>query len=926
MPANHISPSLVVLSVFLVALIVPVFSRLGGKTMGFIFALVPAAGFCYFAMTAPAVWSGEIWRSRIPWSSELNVHWDMWISPLGLFLALLVTGIGTLIVIYAGGYMDSSPRRAQFFQFLFLFMGAMLGLSVSEHLIIFFVFWELTSIASFLLIGFTHSKLEARKSALDSLLVTGAGGLILLAGILLLGQVGGSYRLEELYENREAILSHSWYPAILLCILAGAFTKSAQFPFHFWLPGAMTAPAPVSAYLHSATMVKAGVFLLALIHPILGSTVLWHDILLGFGTVTMVWGAVVAAVQTDLKRLLAFSTVSALGTLVMLLGIESELAAKAAVIFFTVHALYKGALFMIAGILEKTTGIRNVDELNGLIRQLPVLGVAAVFAAASMSGLPPFIGFIAKELLYEVKLDTPFWGWSLLACGVVANAANIVVALKVGVAPFLAPRKEKALEILKKPSIPLILGPLVLAVASLLLGLFPQTLLGDFVTAMVKQIEVEEVKIKLKLWHGFNLVLLLSLITMLLGALAFAFRHRLAAFARFLGESTRAPAASAVFRRGLSSFLGFAGWLTSVFQSGNLRNYFITILLTFIGLLIWTTTKTSYDFGTFTGSAFRPDVALIVLLIAVSAVALALTRQRFSAILLLGCVGFGISALFALYGAPDLAITQLLVETLTLVLFALAVAGLPDLARLSSAKGTRIVSLVIAVAFGTGISLLTLKALDLEFQQPVSAEMVERSVPDAYGRNVVNVTLVDYRALDTMGEVVVLAIAALGVAAILGSACPPIRDVKFQRSAVLLASARYTAPAMIVISLYLLLRGHNDPGGGFIGGLVGAMSAILTHLANPGRELKFMRLTAPSLIALGIGLAVLSGLPGLFLESSFASALWGPGFHLPIIGKLKLGTPLLFDIGIYLVVIGIVLMLYDTMERWNVSNREQTND
>ena len=915
---DQFSPALLVGAILALTVVAPWVARSSGKGAGALLALVPFSVFGILLSGSAVIWKGTPWRGDLSWAPELGIDWNLWISPVGLLLGLLVSGIGTLIVLYAGSYLEGSPKRSRFFGALFLFMGAMMGLAVTENLVVFFVFWELTSVASYLLIGHYHEKGESRKSALDALLVTGGGDVALLAGVILLGEAGGSYLIGELVANQEVVVAHPLYPAIFICLLIGAVTKSAQVPFHFWLPGAMAAPAPVSAYLHSATMVKAGVFLLALLHPILGGTDLWHFTLMAIGTVTMTWGALVAVVQTDLKRLLAFTTVSALGTLVMLLGIESELAVKAAVVFLVVHALYKGALFMVAGILEKTTGTREVEQLRGLMRSLPILGMAAVMGAASMSGIPPFVGFIAKELLYEVKLEAPIVGWPLLICGFVANAANIIVALKVGVAPFLGTRGP-ATPVKKRADAQLVAGSVVLGCGSLVMGLFPGAILGDALNAVVGQIRAETVMLKLKLWHGLNLVFLLSVLTVGTGVVGYLFRKRLRAWGRIFGAPGRGRwNARDLFRAGLAGLLAGAGKVTSALQSGDLRQYFLAILLTGIGLAGWAFFHTGHTISLTGSSAVRLEVAMAVGLVVTATVLILRARARSTAILGLGCVGFGIAGLFALYGAPDLAITQLLVETLTLVLFALAIHGLPALQRSGFGAGQRWVTTGIAAVVGVGFALLTLKALTLELHEPVSREMAQRSLPEAFGRNVVNVILVDFRALDTLGEIAVLVIAALGVSAMLGR---PNRDrrpgLDEAKSSVLPASARFTAPAMIVFSLYLLLRGHNEPGGGFIGGLVAALAALLTHLASPERSLRLFRLGPEMLASVGLALAVGSGLPGLGTRGSFLAAEWGPEWFVPAVGKVKLGTPLVFDVGVYLVVAAIVLILYQQLQRWH---------
>lgn len=921
MSLQTLLPLMVVLLPVL-GLIAALAPRAGYRLPDGVLALAPGVLFVAMLIGAGPVLAGQVVQSHWPWAVELGLSWDVWVTPLGLLLGLLICGIGTLIVIYAGAYLKGSADRDRFFGVLFLFMAAMLGIAFTENLLVLFIFWELTSIASYMLIGFYHAKTESRKSALDALLITGGGGLALLAGFILLGEIGGTYRISELIAARQSILADPLYPAVLVCVLVGALTKSAQVPFHFWLPGAMAAPAPVSAYLHSATMVKAGVFLLAILHPVLGGTDQWHMSVMSIGALTMTWGALIGAMQTDLKRVLAFSTVSALGTLIMLLGIENTLAAKAAVVFLIVHALYKASLFMVVGVLEKTTGIRDVTELRGLFGAMPLVAVAAALAAASMSGLPPFVGFIAKELLYEVKLQTPIFGISLLICGLIANAANIVVALNAGISPFLK-RSAQPTPIKKKPSWLLALGPLVLGLGSLVAGLFPQSL-GPMVSAAASQIQMQPIEVKLKLWHGFNLVLLLSAATVVLGLIGYTLRRRLWSAGLWLNDDLKLSGQSA-FRQSLSATIRMAGWITRVFPSGDLVRYFLAIGLAIIASLIgaWWTTGYRLEFNS--TSPWRIEALVVCALIIAATLALLRAKSRMLAVLLLGCVGFGISALFAVYGAPDLAITQLLVETLTLVLFSLAIYGLPRLEAPRRATSQRWICGIVAVALGICFFMLTLKAMEVQWDEPIARQIAQRSLSEAHGRNIVNVILVDFRALDTLGEISVLLIAALGVAAMLNRTTARPRAIARQssRSPVLAASARYTAPAMIAMSIYLLLRGHNEPGGGFIGGLVAAMASVLVHLADPARPLRLMRLRPETLAGWGLLIAGASGLPGLLWRDSFMAAVWGPSIWLPLLGKVKLGTPLVFDIGVYAVVGGIVLLLYGRLQSWHADRLDR---
>ncbi len=908
-------PLLLLTALLATALLAPTVLRCLGGPGRVILASVPPALFLYAAAASQGIWKGEQQYWSLPWHENLGINLDFALTPWGTLLCLLVLGVGTLVTIYGLAYLKGDPRENRFFFAFFLFMMAMVGLSLSDNLVILFLFWELTSVASYLLIGHYHEKLESRKSALDAMLVTVGGGLALLAGILLLGFVGGSYQISELVEQADTIRSHSLYPAIFWCVVAGALTKSAQFPFHFWLPGAMAAPAPVSAYLHSATMVKAGVFLLGLTHPILGETPLWHNTLSIIGAITMTWGALVAMVQRDLKRLLAFTTVSALGTLVMLLGLEHELALKGAVIFFISHAFYKGALFMVAGALEKGTGTRDVSVLSGLFKSYPLLGIAAALAALSMSGVPPFAGFVAKELLYQVKMETQAFGWFILSCGFVAGVANLVVAFNVGILPFAKKKEgaETSIEPNYKPTrFSFWIGPMVLAVGSLLVGAFPGFFLSDIVNRSVSQIANQDFYSKLKLWHGFNAVLVLSLVTLAVGVVIYRLRDRLWSFGEGL-KNQFGWTAVGNFRRIWEGILSFCLWTTRLLQSGSLTQYVVVFMIVAIGLLTAAWRVSGYDLSIPGPIELRWDVASVLVLMTLAGWFLIRSKRMLTAILSLGGVGMGIAALFALYGAPDLMLTQMLVETLTLMLFALAICGLPKIQPPQLTLWGRSLRALVALGSGVAITLLTLKALDVQVAAPVSQEMAARSVPEAFGRNVVNVILVDFRALDTLGEVAVLFIAAAGVGAMARFRSAAERP---QRSVVLVSAVRYVPLLVFVFAIFLLLRGHNEPGGGFIGGLVAAMSAILVHLATGDGRIRLLRMTPGAWMTMGLLVAVWSGVYGLLESESFMHAWWGSEFTLPAVGKVIIGTVLFFDLGVFAVVLGVVMKLYEVLASW----------
>ncbi|MBR9979062.1 MAG: putative monovalent cation/H+ antiporter subunit A [Bacteroidetes bacterium] len=748
----------------LVAAIAPLLVRVFRSASGWVLALVPLSLFAGGIGTLQMLSGTEAILEQWTWVPSLGIALSFRLDGLSLLFSLLITGIGGMIVIYSGGYLRGTPKLGRFYAYLFLFMAAMLGLVLADNLIGLFVFWELTSISSYLLIGFYNEKDESRRSALQALLVTGAGGLALLAGIILIGTIAGSYEISYLLSNATDVRQSPLYPAALLLMLVGAFTKSAQVPFHFWLPGAMAAPAPVSAYLHSATMVKAGVYLLARLAPVMGCCGEWHYLVMLAGSVTMFVGAVMAVVQTDLKRLLAYSTVSALGTLVLLLGIGTELSVKAAMVFLLVHSLYKGALFMIAGTIEQKTGSRDVRQLGGLLKILPLTGAAALLAALSMTGFPPLLGFISKELMYEAQMQAPAAAPLILVLGVIANALTITVAIIVGIRPFLFARDRRPAE-LRIPAPAMWIGPLLMGLGGLLFGLFPGLISNILIEPAVQAVRAEQVDVDLKLWHGINPVFLLSMVTVALGLVFFFFRRK----GRSLVAQLRLPGGvtpSGMYQSAVDALPGVSAAVTRVVQSGNLRGYLMIVILAFLVLVLrallavpeWPAMPslagvTFHEYG-------------IVLLILAATVMVLVVRARIAAIAGLGVVGLGIALLFIMYSAPDLAITQILIETLTVVIFVLAVSRLPRLRKRSPVR-TRMRDALIAVMAGLAVTLLSLLAVGVQLFPKISRYYADHSLSDAFGRNVVNVILVDFRALDTLGEVTVLAVAAIGVFALL---------------------------------------------------------------------------------------------------------------------------------------------------------------
>jgi multicomponent Na+:H+ antiporter subunit A len=749
-----------ILSVFVAALVIPLFFRKNNNLAGWLIALLPLGITIYFASLLPRAAAGTPETLSMKWASEFGASFSFRADGLSLLFAMLISGIGTLVVIYAGGYLGKNPNIGRFYAWLFIFMGAMLGVALSDNLLLLFIFWELTSLSSFMLIGFEHEKENARASALQALLVTGSGGLAMLAGIILLGQMSGTLEISTLLTNGTAVQSHPLFLPALILILLGAFTKSAQFPFHYWLPNAMAAPTPVSAYLHSATMVKAGIYLLARLNPVLGGNDIWFYTVGGVGLVTMLVGSYLALSQTDLKRLLAYSTLSALGTLTMLIGLGTPLALKAAMVLLLGHALYKGALFLIAGILDHETGTRDVTQLGGLFRALPITGIAAGITALSMAGLPPLFGFIAKEVVYETGLEFNPW---LMGAILFMGLSTVFVAGVVGVGPFFGSAGNTP----KKPHeapFSMWLGPVLLTGLSLFAGLFPSGVSSLMVSPAVSSVAGEAVKVKLALWHGVNPALLLSLGTVIAGIVMFAFRNSLRSALQKI-EWAWGPAY--FYTALLNGMTALARFQTRALQSGKLSRYLAIIIITVtVGGFYALSRINNLSIIPERVSPFQFYDVVIAVLILVSAIAAVLSPSRLGSIAALGVTGTGVALIFLLYGAPDLAITQFAIEALTVILFVLAFHHLPKFSTFSGTS-SRIRDMFIALFAGGLMTTLVLFAVDVHIADTISTFFVENSLSKAYGRNIVNVILVDFRGMDTMGEITVLAIAAIGVYALL---------------------------------------------------------------------------------------------------------------------------------------------------------------
>jgi multicomponent Na+:H+ antiporter subunit A len=759
-----------VVILLLACALAPLIHRAFGGRAGVLLAAAPALIFAHFARFLGPIASGKALEESWPWVAGLGVRLAFRLDGLSLLFALLVTGIGALVLVYGAGYLKGDPRLPRFYSALLFFMAAMLGLVLADDAIALFVFWELTSVSSYLLIGFDHEQEKARQAALQALLVTGGGGLALLAGLLLLGEVAGTLQLSALGAQAGAIQAHALYLPVLLLVLLGAFTKSAQFPFHFWLPGAMAAPSPVSAYLHSATMVKAGIYLLARLNPALGGSDAWHGLVILAGTATLITGAVLAYGQTDLKRLLAFTTVGALGTLTVLVGISTELSARAAMVFLLVHALYKAALFLGVGAIDHEAGTRDVRLLGGLARAMPLTAVAVVASALSMAGLPPFFGFVAKELFYEAKQEAPLGGSLLVIASFAGSALVAAAAGLVAWRPFFGKSRATPRHAHEAPP-SLWLGPVLLAALSVALGLFPDVLAVPLVQPAASAMRGEHTEVVLLPWVGMSPAFVQSLLVLALGAVLYAVHDRaLGWLAPLLRLAAWGPARA--YQAVMAGIVAVAKAQTRVLQNGVLGRYLLVTIGTTVGL-------GGYALATRVGPVpihLEPvglGEAAVALTLVAGAVAVVRAQSLLFAVAALGVVGYGVAVVFLLFGGPDLALTQFAIETLSVLLFALVLRRLPRL-RVLSPRSERIRDGVVAVAGGVFVTLLVLAATAATHPTPLRDYFGAASLALANGRNVVNVILVDFRGFDTLGEITVLAVAALGVVALLRlRASPP---------------------------------------------------------------------------------------------------------------------------------------------------------
>lgn len=746
------------------------FAKWGAKS-ALALALIPLSIFLFYVRFLPMDPQNQFLEIH-PWFPAMGFQLSFLLDGLSLLFVLLISGIGFFVFIYSSSYFEKEKKGGRLLSFLMIFMGAMLGLVLSENLFGLFIFWELTSISSFLLIGFKSAKEEARRSAQTALIVTAVGGLFLLAGFILLFEIGRSFGLQATQAGEISWLfrfplgEHPWFAASFFLILMGALTKSAQFPFHFWLPAAMTAPSPVSSYLHSATMVKAGVYLLARFYRGYGESEIWFWTLCSFGLVTFLLGAVLALGFRDLKRILAYSTVSILGALVFLIGVGTETTLAAAIVLLVAHALYKAPLFQIAGAIELQTGERDITKLKGLWRSMPWLGTATVLAAFSQWGLPLLFGFFGKELVYAGLWEAN--QWVFLAVSFVANSFLGAVALCLFFSIFTG--KDYSHPEAKEAPTAIFIGPLLLGVISLLLSLFPGHVGNLFSNAALSSILGYVNSYELHYWHGWEwkpvLVWLLSIAT--LGAAYLLYSMRASWIPRvelFLKEKTE-QSPTHLYQKFFDSIFPFAEKLTGQLQHGYLNRYMTVVVGVFVvgvWLVLGHVGFPRFEFDKIEWSVFSVGLMALPVL---GGVFVLRAPSQLAAVACLGITGVGVALLYSIFSAPDLSITQIMVEILTVLLLLFVFYHLPKHSK-RSPRGNRVFQFVISVMGAVGIVFLLMLSLEPYSTRDLTEYFNTSSVPLAYGRNIVNVILVDFRALDTLGEVIVVSVAGMGVYALL---------------------------------------------------------------------------------------------------------------------------------------------------------------
>jgi multicomponent K+:H+ antiporter subunit A len=922
-------------AILLIGVLIPLLTERLGRTVNTIFTmLAPAIALAYIISLMPAVFAGEVVTEYLEWIPSIGLTLSMRLDGLALMFALLILGIGLLIILYARYYLSEKEAVGRFFSYLILFMTAMLSIVLSNNVLQMWMAWEVTSISSFLLISFWSSKSESRKGARMALTVTGAGGLALLAGLLLVSDIVGSYELSVILASGDLIREHALYPVALILILLGAFTKSAQFPFHFWLPHAMAAPTPVSAYLHSATMVKAGIFLLARMYPVLSGTEMWFLIVSMTGLITLLLGAYIALFKHDLKGLLAYSTISHLGLITLLLGLDTKLAAVAALFHIMNHAIFKASLFMAAGIIDHESGTRDMRKLGGLWHFMPYTATLAMVAAASMAGVPLLNGFLSKEMFLAETLHSSalgFISWMIPVLATLAAIFAVAYSLRFIHDVFFNGEPKDLVKTPHEPPRYMKVPIEILVALCLLIGIFPNFMIGGLLEAAASSVLMSERPYySLSIWHGFNLPLLMSVIAIGGGLLVYAYRRHLYRFQAQFKESDE----KLIFEGAIQRLVASATSAHDGLNNGSLQRYIAALLL--LTIAITAIPLINLD----TAATHSPDQAVsgveitAAIILCLSAIATVIFhRKRMVALITISVVGLIVSIAFARFSAPDLALTQLSVEVVTVILLMLALYFLPQKTPSESSPARVVRDVGIAAALGGLVATINYAFITQPLDS-ISEFFLANSKTGGGGTNAVNVILVDFRGLDTLGEILVLGIAALGIFNLLARvrlAMPSANEhglawSKDRHPPILAIISQSLLPLALLVSFYIFLRGHNMPGGGFIAGLITAVALIQQYIAHGVDWVKpRLKVDYQILIALGILIATLTGIGSWFFDRPFMTT-WFDYFDIPLIGEIELASALIFDLGVYLTVIGATLLILASLGKLTSSHRPTSEE
>ena len=929
---------LIVALPFLGALLPGLMNSAGRAACAGVTFMVSLLAFIGLMTHLPAVMAGELVTARLDWIPLLGLNVTLMLDGLGFFFAMLILGIGLLIIAYARFYLSREDNMGEFFTYLLLFQGAMVGIVLSDNILLLLVFWELTSLSSFLLIGYWKHLPEGRQGARMALTVTGMGGLAMIGGMLLLGQIVGSYDLSVILQNRDLIQASPMYLPALILILLGCFTKSAQFPFHFWLPHAMSAPTPVSAYLHSATMVKAGIFLMARMWPVLSGTPEWFMIVTTAGLITMVLGAVIALFKHDLKSLLAFSTVSHLGLITMLLGTGTAFGAMAAMFHILNHATFKAALFMSAGIIDHEAHTRDIRRLGGLRHLMPVTFVIASLAALSMAGIPLLNGFLSKEMMLEEATHTALFGMPLLVpvMATIGSLFSAAYCFRFISHTFLGPQRDDYPATPHDPPVGLWLPPAILVVLVVAIGVAP-FLAEPFikvVTASVLGDAAELPKAYIKIWHGLVPALYMSMIAVVGGLLM------LLIFKPALGVWDKAarPEAKHIFDAVIASAVSLARRIIAPLHDGAFTRYaaIMAVTVVAVGYHAWATGTVGAPTRSVQPANFV-QIAGWLMLVAATCGLVVLHRNRLLSLILIGIVGLVVSVGFVFFSAPDLAMTQLTVEVVTIILLLLALNFLPNHTPVESSVLRRVRDGTVAVAAGLGAAALSYHYLLRDTVAPsISDFHLANSYKGGGGTNVVNVILVDFRGFDTYGEIIVLGIAALIIYALTETLLDgPVRARLLNRKPdqprsggmhpmMMVVVTRVIMPVVLMVGFYIFWRGHNVPGGGFIAGLVVSIAVVMQYMAS-GFSWTSARLRYPyhGVIGTGVLIAGLTGIGSWFFGKPFLTSDF-TYVRIPPFEKFELATAALFDLGVFLAVVGAVMLSLESFSR--LSRRAHVTD